>query len=76
MANGVLESNTKTVTVELNMDKKLDNAVYYLLCGLGHARDKTLITAVARLEIAHYKLGECIESINKKIDSGDIFNES
>ena len=40
----------------------------FTLCGLDHCRDKTLITGVARLEIARAKLDAAIEAINKKID--------
>lgn len=76
MVYGVLEDNRITVTVELNISKELDKVIYYSLCGRDHANDKTSTIALEKLLIAHYKLGECIESINKKIDSGDIFNES
>ena len=58
----------KTFTIELDTGKTLDEAIYYALCGLTHCRDKTLITGVARLEIARAKLDAAIETINKKID--------
>lgn len=58
----------KTFTIELDTGKTLDEAIYYALCGLTHCRDKTLITGVARLEIARAKLDAAIEAINKKID--------
>ena len=58
----------KTFTIELDTDKTLDEAIFYALCGLDHCRDKTLITGVARLEIARAKLDTAIEAINKKID--------
>ena len=58
----------KTFTIELDTDKTLDEAIYYALCGLTHCRDKTLITGVARLEIARAKLDAAIEAINKEID--------
>ena len=58
----------KTFKIELDTDKTLDNAIFYALCGLTHCRDKTLITGVARLEIARAKLDAAIEAINKKID--------
>ena len=58
----------KTFTIELDADKTLDEAIYYALCGLTHCRDKTLITGVARLEIARAKLDTAIEAINKEID--------
>ena len=58
----------KTFTIELDADKTLDEAIYYALCGLTHCRDKTLITGVARLEIARAKLDAAIEAINKEVD--------
>ena len=58
----------KTYTIELDTGKTLDEAIYYALCGLTHCRDKTLITGVARLEIARAKLDTAIEAINKEID--------
>ena len=58
----------KTFTIELDTDKTLDNAIFYALCGLTHCRDKTLITGVARLEIARAKLDAAIEAINKEVD--------
>ena len=58
----------KTYTVELDTDKTLDDAIFYALCGLEHCRDKSLITGVARLEMARAKLDEVIKAINKKID--------
>ena len=58
----------KTFTIELDTDKTLDNAIFYALCGLDHCRDKTLITGVARLEIARAKLDAAIEAINKEVD--------
>ena len=58
----------KTFTIELDADKTLDEAIFYALCGLTHCRDKTLITGVARLEIARAKLDAVIEAINKEID--------
>lgn len=58
----------KTYTVELDIDKTLDEAIFYALCGLEHCRDKSLITGVARLEMARAKLDEVIKAINKKID--------
>ena len=58
----------KTFIIELDTDKTLDEAIFYALCGLDHCRDKTLITGVARLEIARAKLDAAIEAINKKID--------
>ena len=58
----------KTFTIELDTDKTLDEAIFYALCGLTHCRDKTLITGVARLEVARAKLDVAIEAINKKID--------
>ena len=58
----------KTFIIELDTDKTLDEAIYYALCGLTHCRDKTLITGVARLEIARAKLDAAIEAINKEID--------
>ena len=64
----------KTFTIELDTDKTLDEAIYYALCGLTHCRDKTLITGVARLEIARAKLDAAIEAINKEID-GRIKND-
>ena len=57
-----------TYTVELDTDKTLDEAIFYALCGLDHCRDKTLITGVARLEIARAKLDTAIEAINKEVD--------
>ena len=59
----------KTFTIELDTDKTLDNAIFYALCGLDHCRDKSLITGVARLEIARAKLDVAIEVINKEVDS-------
>ena len=58
----------KTFTIELDTDKTLDKAIFYALCGLDHCRDKTLITGVARLEIARAKLDAAIEAINKEVD--------
>ena len=58
----------KTYTIELDTDKTIDEAIFYALCGLTQCRDKTLITGVARLEIARAKLDAAIETINKKID--------
>ena len=58
----------KTFKIELDTDKTLDNAIFYALCGLDHCRDKTLITGVARLEIARAKLDAAIEAINKEVD--------
>ena len=58
----------KTYTIELDTGKTLDEAIYYALCGLTHCRDKTLITGVARLEIARAKLDAAIEAINKEVD--------
>lgn len=59
----------KTFTIELDTDKTLDEAIFYALCGLGHCRDKSLITGVARLEVARAKLDVAIEAINKEVDS-------
>ena len=64
----------KTFTIELDTDKTLDKAIFYALCGLDHCRDKTLITGVARLEIARAKLDAAIEAINKEVD-GRIKND-
>ena len=58
----------KTYTIELDTDKTLDDAIFYALCGLDHCRNKTLITGVARLEIARAKLDRAIEAINKEIN--------
>ena len=58
----------KTFTIELDTDKTLDEAIFYALCGLDHCRDKTLITGVARLEIARAKLDAAIKAINKEIN--------
>ena len=58
-----------TYTVELVTDMTLDEALSYALCGLDHCRDKTLITGVARLEIARAKLDAAIEAINKEVAS-------
>ena len=59
----------KTFTIELDTDKTLDNAIFYALCGLAHCRDKSLITGVARLEIARAKLDVAVDALNKEVAS-------
>ena len=58
----------QTYEIKLDTDKELDEAIYYALCGLNHCQNVSLITGVARLEMAREKLDRAIKGINKKID--------
>ena len=58
----------QTYEIKLDTDKALDEAIYCALGGLHHCRNVSLITGIARLEMAREKLDAAIEAINKEID--------
>ena len=58
----------QTYEIKLDTDKALDEAIYYALDGLNHCRNVSLITGIARLEMAREKLDAAIEAINKEVD--------
>ena len=60
-----------TYTVELDTDKALDEAIYCALDGLHHCRNVSLITGIARLEMAREKLDKEIKRIRQKIDGNE-----
>ena len=54
----------QTYEIKLDTDKALDEAIYCALGGLHHCRNVSLITGIARLEIAMGKLDRAIKSIH------------
>ena len=58
----------QTYEIKLDTDKALDEAIYYALAGLHHCRNVSLITGIARLEMAMEKLDKEIKRIRQKID--------
>ena len=61
----------QTYEIKLDTDKALDEAIYCALAGLHHCRNVSLITGIARLEMAREKLDKEIKRIRQKIDGNE-----
>ena len=61
----------QTYEIKLDTDKALDEAIYCALGGLHHCRNVSLITGIARLEMAREKLDKEIKRIRQKIDGNE-----
>ena len=61
----------QTYEIKLDTDKALDEAIYCALDGLHHCRNVSLITGIARLEMAREKLDKEIKRIRQKIDGNE-----
>ena len=61
----------QTYEIKLDTDNALDEAIYCAIDGLNHCRNVSLITGIARLEMAREKLDKEIKRIRQKIDGNE-----
>jgi hypothetical protein len=61
-----MRNNIKNINIELDRDKKLDEAIFLSLCGLDQMRDGTKMLGMVRLKMAHDLLGKVIDKLEDK----------
>lgn len=70
-----MDNKIAEVTIKLDRNKLLDEAVFLSICGLQQCRENFAITGVTRLEMARDRLNVAIDVINKNLEKGMLNGE-